>query len=65
MENTIELPVQVNGKLRSRIVVPAGASQEETLAAALADPKVTAAIEGKTVIKQIAVAGKLVNIVVK
>jgi len=65
VEQTIEMPVQVNGKLRGRITVPAAADQEAVLAAALADAKVAAALEGKTVVKKIVVPGKLVNLVVK
>ncbi len=65
VEESIELPVQVNGKLRGRITVPADASGDDVIAAALAEPKVAAAIAGKTVVKQIVVPGKLVNLVVK
>jgi leucyl-tRNA synthetase len=65
VESTVEMPVQVNGKLRSRITVPADASQDAVLAAAEADEKVAAALAGKTVVKRIVVPGKLVNLVVK
>ncbi|MGA7294668.1 MAG: leucine--tRNA ligase [Terriglobales bacterium] len=61
----IEIPVQVNGKLRSLVVVPAGASNDEIQRAALADEKVKAAIAGKQVVKIIVVPKKLVNIVVR
>src|SRR5271169_5957610 len=64
-EEELEIPVQVNGKLRSRIVVPADASEQTVLERALADEKVRAFIAGKTVVKKIYVPGKLVNIVVK
>ena len=64
-EEEIEIPVQVNGKLRSRIVVPADATEEFVLERALADEKVKAAIAGKQIVKKIYVPGKLVNIVVK
>jgi leucyl-tRNA synthetase len=64
-EDELEIPVQVNGKLRSRIVVSADATQETVLERALADEKVQAAIAGKQVVKMIYVPGKLVNIVVK
>ncbi|MBI5814131.1 MAG: leucine--tRNA ligase [Nitrospinae bacterium] len=56
--------VQVNGKLRGKVTVPAGASGAELEKAALADEKVAAALEGKQVKKVIVVPGKLVNIVV-
>jgi leucyl-tRNA synthetase len=64
-EEELEIPVQVNGKLRSRVVVPADSSEETVLERALADEKVRAAIAGKQVVKKIYVPGKLVNIVVK
>ena len=64
-EEELVIPVQINGKLRSRIVVPADASEETVLERALADEKVRAFIAGKQVVKKIYVPGKLVNIVVK
>ena len=64
-EEEIEIPVQVNGKLRGRVVVPADATEEAVLERALADEKVQAAIAGKQIVKKIYVPGKLVNIVVK
>jgi len=57
--------VQVNGKLRSRVVVSADATEDVVLERALADEKVRAAIGGKPVLKKIYVPGRLVNIVVK
>src|ERR1700674_5001162 len=62
-EDEIEIPVQVNGKLRSVVVVSAGASEEQIKQAALADEKVRAAIAGKQVVRIIFVVGKVVNIV--
>jgi leucyl-tRNA synthetase len=64
-EEEIEIAVQVNGKVRSRIVVPVDASEEQVRSAALSDPKVIAAMEGKQLVKAIVVPGKLVNIVVR
>jgi leucyl-tRNA synthetase len=64
-EDEIEIPVQVNGKLRSVIVVPAAATNDQIEQAALADAKAQAAIAGKQIVKIIVVSGKLVNIVVK
>jgi leucyl-tRNA synthetase len=61
----IEIPVQVNGKLRGRVVVSADASGEQIEQAARADEKVQAAIRGKQVVKVIVVPKKLVNIVVR
>jgi leucyl-tRNA synthetase len=64
-EDEIEIPVQVNGKLRSLIVVPAGAADAQVKGAALGNEKVKAAILGKQIVKTIVVSGKLVNIVVR
>ncbi len=64
-EDEIELPVQVNGKLRSRIVVPADASDELVRERALAEEKVATLIGGKQIVKVIVVPGKLVNVVVR
>jgi leucyl-tRNA synthetase len=64
-EEEIEIPVQVNGKLRSRIVVPADASESLIYERALADEKIQAAIAGKQIVKKILVPGKLVNLVVR
>lgn len=64
VENTREIVIQVNGKLRDKITVAADASKEEVEASALASEKVQSFIGGKTVRKVIVVPGRLVNIVV-
>ena len=64
-EDTVEVPVQINGKVRGRVVVPAGADQATLEAAARSDEKVAAQLEGKTVVKAIVVPGRMVNFVVK
>ena len=64
-EEELEIPVQVNGKLRGRVVVSADATEETVVARALADEKVQAAIAGKQIVKKIYVPGKLLNIVIK
>ena len=64
-EDEIEIPVQVNGKLRGLVVLPAGANEDQIKQAALADEKVRAAIAGKQVVKIIVVPRKLVNIVIR
>jgi leucyl-tRNA synthetase len=64
-EEEIEIPVQVNGKLRGKVLVPAEASQELVEERALADEKVKAAIAGKKIVKKIFVPGKLLNLVVR
>jgi leucyl-tRNA synthetase len=64
-EEELEIPVQVNGKLRGRVVVPADAAKDFVIERALADEKVQSATAGKQIVKKIFVPGKLVNIVVK
>jgi len=64
-EEEIEIPVQVNGKIRSRILIAAGASESAVLEQSLADEKMQSLIAGKTIVKKIYVPGKLVNIVVR
>ena len=63
-EEEIEIPVQINGRLRSRVVVSAEATEETVVERALADEKVQAAIAGKQIVKKIYVPGKLLNMVV-
>jgi leucyl-tRNA synthetase len=65
IEDEIEIPVQVNGKLVNVITVPADSDEDFVKSAALSDVKVQARIAGKTVVKTIYVPGKLVNLVVK
>ena len=64
-EDTVEVVVQVNGKLRSRLEVPAGTPKDELERQAAADERVRQFTDGKTVVKVIVVPGKLVNIVVR
>jgi leucyl-tRNA synthetase len=64
-EDEIEVPVQINGKLRGLVRVPTDASRDALEAAARADEKVQAALAGKTVVKVIVVPGKLLNFVVR
>ena len=65
VEDEIELPVQVLGKLRGRITVPVAATPAEMEAAAKANPDVAKFLEGKTIVKVIAVPKRMVNFVVK
>jgi leucyl-tRNA synthetase len=64
VEDTVEYPIQVNGKVRARVTVPASATQDEVKAAALAEEKVAALINGGEPRKVIVVPGRLVNVVV-
>ena len=65
VESTVEVAVQVNGKLKGTIKLAADADKQAAIDAALAEEKVQHAIEGKQIVKQIVVPGKIVNIVVK
>ena len=65
IEDTIEVPVQINGKVRARITVAPTASIEEHLELALALEPIIAALDGKTPLKTIVVPGRTVNLVVK
>jgi leucyl-tRNA synthetase len=64
-EDLLEIPVQVNGKLRTKISVPLGTGKEELESLAKADGKVLPFLDGKQVAKVIVVPEKLVNIVVR
>jgi leucyl-tRNA synthetase len=64
-KDELEIPVQVNGKLRGRILLSAEATEEQMREAALADEKVRAWMEGKQVVKVIVIPQRLVNIVVR
>jgi leucyl-tRNA synthetase len=64
-EDEIEIPVQINGKLRSRIVVPADAPGDVVEGHALSEAKIKAMLDGKQIVKVIVVPAKLVNIVVR
>ena len=65
VEDEVEIPVQVNGKIRARMAISRSAAQEEIRDKALAEPRVAESMAGKTMIKCIVVPGKIVNIVVK
>ena len=65
VEDTIEIVVQVNGKLKAKLNVPADIEQDDAIAAAKQDEAVVKSIEGKNIVKEIYVKGRLVNIVVK
>jgi leucyl-tRNA synthetase len=64
-EDSIEVPIQINGKLRSRIEVPAGSDRAAIEAAARADLRVIEMLQGKSIQKVIIVPGRMVNFVVK
>ncbi len=65
VDDTIEIAVQICGKLRATIQIPREADQATAIAAAKAEGKVQAALEGKTIVKEIYVPGRIVNIVAK
>ena len=64
-ESTIEIAVQINGKVKAKINIPADSDDASAIAAAKADSTVAAAIEGKNIVKEIYVKGRIVNIVAK
>jgi len=65
VRDEVEIVIQLNGKIKEKIMVPSGLDKAQTEEAALNDSKVSALLDGKTVLKVIAVPGRLVNIVVK
>ena len=65
IDETIEIVVQINGKIRAKLNVPADIEHADAIALAKADEKVAAELDGKNIIKEIYVKGKLVNIVAK
>ena len=62
--DTVEVPVQVNGKLRGRVTLPAGAGEEAALAAALAEPNVATHVDGRELRKKLYVPGRMITLVV-
>ena len=64
-DKTVEIAVQVNGKIKAKLNIPADAEQDEVLKLAKADSAVAELIEGKNIVKEIYVKGRLVNIVAK
>ena len=64
-ENSIEIVAQINGKVRAKLVVSADIESDEAIAMAKADEKIAEAIDGKTIVKELYVKGRLVNIVVR
>ncbi len=65
VDKSMNIPVQINGKLRATVVVPADAEQADILAAAKADEKIKSYIDGKQIVKEIYVKGRMVNLVIK
>ena len=65
VQDEVEIAIQVNGKIKNKIMVSSDLDEEGIKAAALADEKIIASTEGKTVVKVIVIKGRLVNIVVK
>ena len=63
-EDMVEIPIQVNGRMRGKISVEAGLAEDELVARAVADPRIKPLVEGKRMIKKIVVPDRLVNLVV-
>ncbi len=64
-ENTVEVPVQVNGKLKATVALPLDCDNDTAIDTALADERVVSAVEGKNIVKKIVVKNKIINIVAK
>lgn len=65
VDDSVEIVVQINGKIRAKLVVPVEISNEDAIASAKSDAKIAEELNGKNIIKEIYVKGKLVNIVAK
>ena len=65
VENTVEIALQVNGKLKSKLMIPADVAKDEVLALAKNNEKIKEILADKTIVKEIYVPGKIVNIVVR
>ena len=65
VDDEVEVPVQINGKVKARINVAADADEDTVVSAALADSRIAELTEGKNIVKQIYVPGRMVNLVVK
>lgn len=65
LDEVVEIPVQINGKVRGKVTVPADASQDEVKAKLKEDEKLHSLVDGKNIVKEIYVPGKIYNIVVK
>jgi leucyl-tRNA synthetase len=64
-EDEVEIPVQINGKLRGKILVPAGSTEAFVIEHALADEKIRVLVTGKQIVKAIYIADKMLNLIVK
>ncbi|NLF29617.1 MAG: leucine--tRNA ligase [Planctomycetes bacterium] len=65
VDATVELPVQINGKVRGRVTVAAGADEQTILDAVTADARISEQLAGKTIVKKIVIPGRLVNLVIR
>ena len=63
--DVVEMPIQVNGKVRNVVAISKDATKEDILSIVMSDEKIKAAIDGKTIVKEIVIPGKIINIVVK
>jgi leucyl-tRNA synthetase len=63
-EEQVEIPVQVNGRVRGKICVDVGLSDDDVLKKAIADPRIQSFLDGKRILKQIVVPNRLVNLVI-
>ena len=65
VDATVEMAVQINGKLRATVTVPVNSEKDAVIAAAMLDTRVSSMVEGKTVVKEILVPNKILNLVIR
>ncbi|MBQ5834062.1 MAG: leucine--tRNA ligase, partial [Clostridia bacterium] len=65
VDSTVEVAVQINGKVRGTVSLPVNCPAPDAIAIAKQDAKIASAIEGKTVVKEISIPNKIINIVVR
>ncbi len=64
-DDVVEVVIQINGKVRDRVVLPSDASEESAMAAARSADKIASALDGMQIVREIYVPGRLVNFVIK
>ena len=65
VDSTVEVAVQINGKLRATVELPLNCAREDAIALAKADARIAPQLQGKTIVKEISVPNKIVNLVVR
>jgi leucyl-tRNA synthetase len=65
LEEELEIPIQLNGKLVTRLIVPAGIAEDALVELAVTNPRIVQRLEGRTISKTIVVPGRLINLVAR